>query len=303
MKAIKSLLLGGISIVLANSCLDPPEFPDRPEITFESIYFGDHPNASRADSLVISLSFKDGDGDLGLPTESIDSPYHQNNFYVGVNGQMTPVFSQIITDFLLSDGTRLKYHTSGFTPEPSFVLGFIPPAANEMITFDSRTSGYPSLPETVPPSFCSVLPKTYLTDTIFIFKQFKHAVKDKSTIVDSLVDNSGRVYLYALLDEFYVEANPRQYNIYVQFFVLENGGFREFKWEEEYCQTYNGRFPVLSEKDGPLEGTLDYSMVGTGFLSQFSIKQMNLRITVYDRANHTSNTVETGPFTLEKIRR
>src|SRR5688572_9599859 len=67
------------SSLAVSSCFDPPEFPIIPEIAYENIRFVDRPDPS-TDSLVLELSFKDGDGDLGLdPTESVFK--HNNKWY------------------------------------------------------------------------------------------------------------------------------------------------------------------------------------------------------------------------------
>ncbi len=51
------------SILMAASCVTPPEYSDIPEIAFDSI------NVAQAtpgiDSIVVAFTFQDGDGDLG----------------------------------------------------------------------------------------------------------------------------------------------------------------------------------------------------------------------------------------------
>ena len=48
------------------ACFNPPEYSVIPEIEYESIKFVETPDASIADTLVLTISFKDGDGDIGL---------------------------------------------------------------------------------------------------------------------------------------------------------------------------------------------------------------------------------------------
>jgi len=51
-----------------------PEFPIEPEIQYNSVFFK---KGDITDSLLISLNFQDGDGDLGLdPSEDIGKPYN-----------------------------------------------------------------------------------------------------------------------------------------------------------------------------------------------------------------------------------
>ena len=56
------------------ACYSPPEFPVEPSIGFNNIEFKEVSNA--LDSLIISISFQDGDGDLGLDPNEIQQPYN-----------------------------------------------------------------------------------------------------------------------------------------------------------------------------------------------------------------------------------
>jgi hypothetical protein len=101
----------------------------------------------------------------------------------------------------------------------------------------------------------------------------------------------------------------------VDFLVFENGDWKEFDWFEEFCITYDGRFPYFGQGTGkfnappfkikaktPWEGEITYSMVCPCFIPLFSTNTLKLKITIKDRALHTSNTIETPEFTLDGIR-
>ena len=78
----------------------------------------------------------------------------------------------------------------------------------------------------------------------------------------------------------------------------------EFSLKVSFCEiSFNQRFPVLSDKEGPLEGSLEYAMVSSGMKSIFSIKTMKLRFRIRDRRLNDSEWVETPEFTLDKIKR
>lgn len=56
------------------SCISPPEnFPSVPEIEFSTI---EYVPTSGADSLIISVNFKDAEGDLGLSPSDINPPFN-----------------------------------------------------------------------------------------------------------------------------------------------------------------------------------------------------------------------------------
>ena len=61
-----------------SSCLSPPDYPETPEISFKRI------QQRRVDTLtglfdrvVVTVSFKDGDGDLGLSNDDINPPFNE----------------------------------------------------------------------------------------------------------------------------------------------------------------------------------------------------------------------------------
>jgi hypothetical protein len=108
------------------------------------------------------------------------------------------------------------------------------------------------------------------------------------------------------VDTLYFKLNPNHYNFYVDFLIKQpDGSFVEYDFRKELCTTYDGRLPILSKDIGqqtPLEGTIRYAMVGTGFKFVFSIKTLKLRVVVRDRAMNKSNEVITPEFTLADIK-
>ncbi len=112
-------------------------------------------------------------------------------------------------------------------------------------------------------------------------------------------DNSGNP-----IDTFFVKVNPNHYNYFVHFFKKYKGEYTEFKWTDPpYYQTFDGRFPILntSENARPLEGTLRYGMVSTGWSYIFR-DTMKISVQIQDRALNKSNIVETPDFTLAGIK-
>lgn len=284
------------------SCFDPPEFENNPTIDLEDLYFVDNPDPAGRDLLSVKLSFRDGNGNLGLPATATDSPFHATNFHVKVGAGIAPVTGRVVTfsGFIRgSTGTQVDN-------QPYQLIEWVPVGAERLVTLQDRSSAFPSLPPLVSPYTCSVNDTAYtdLNQLIFIEARFKGLVQDKSTIRDSLINPlTNRVAYYGINDNLLIVSNPYNYNIYVKFYIQTSNGQEEYSWPKEFCQTYNGRFPVLNDDDNPLEGNLLYEMSGIGFVPIFGVRPIKLVIYIYDRNFNPSNTVETGWFTLDEIRR
>lgn len=57
-----------------SSCISPPDdFPSVPQIHFNNV---EYIETNTADSLVVSVNFKDAEGDLGLNPKEVEPPFH-----------------------------------------------------------------------------------------------------------------------------------------------------------------------------------------------------------------------------------
>lgn len=282
MKATKGLLLFGIS-VLVTACFNPPEFSVVPSIDYTGIYFKDG-NGDNPDSLVVTITFKDGDGDLGLSATQIDAPYHDLFFYVGNNGDTIPVGKSLV-----------------FTDLPPF-LDIPAGTTGKLLTVRSLQDPlYASkLPPYIDPQASCL---DYKLLTVYLLQEDAQVIDNTFQKIDTLSsDNFPDVY--KVTDVFYKRDNPLHSNIDVEFWVKTGNSYTLFDWEKEYCEdAFNQRFPELSDKSGPLEGNLTYAMTSLGIRASFSIKTLKLRIKIRDRAFNVSNIVETEDFTLDKIKR
>jgi hypothetical protein len=70
------------------ACYSPPEFPLEPTIAYNNVEFKEVPNS--LDSLIISIKFQDGDGDLGLDANETQVPYN-DVWYINIGSEETPV--------------------------------------------------------------------------------------------------------------------------------------------------------------------------------------------------------------------
>lgn len=125
-------------------------------------------------------------------------------------------------------------------------------------------------------------------------------------------------------DTLRIIQNENRFNIFVDFLVKQpDGSFVESDvrtWppgsdnEETFCnsETFDGRIPCLSAEDEPcdfirstnrpIEGTITYDMLSSGFLPIFRAETIKLSFQIQDRALNKSNIVESPEFTLQDIR-
>lgn len=295
MRLISRVFLFGLLALAVGGCFDEPKFPDTPQIAFKDIQFKVTPDISIADTLSLFIDFKDGDGNLGLDANDpndFSDPYNNDTYYQeGSDGKLVPVQTFELFDTL----TVLEINDT----------------AGPLVNYRTRSKkGFSNLPALDPDKVgCLNYTNTLLT------VPFDKSYADKSHIIDSLrvqvvsADSPPDVRtLYILADTLYFQTNENHYNLTIQFFVQDasGSGFTEFNWRDQFCTTFDGRFPILSDnagKPGPLEGTIRYDMPSVGFIPLFGNKRMKLRFYIRDRDLNQSNVVETPEFNLTKIKK
>jgi hypothetical protein len=102
MSSVKNYIGIIFGVILSYGCVSPPDnFPSVPEIAFEDMRFV---STAGSDSLVISIRFKDAEGDLGLNPTDIDPPFQPVDFKRNAAGSLinyanrpveAPVFNPI----------------------------------------------------------------------------------------------------------------------------------------------------------------------------------------------------------------
>ena len=114
---------------IASSCFTPPEFPVEPEIKFNDVLFKDLTN--EADSLIILIDFKDGDGNLGLEKDEILAPYNDRAYFSYLPGDNKVVKYAIDTltnsEAALYSPTLITYSDRETFAELDTLPGFIDP--------------------------------------------------------------------------------------------------------------------------------------------------------------------------------
>lgn len=263
MKRTLSLLtLFGLLLIV--SCFEPPQYSIIPRIVYESYRTVEVPGASTEDSLFVTVSFRDGDGDLGRSGTENAPPFNQKWY------------------FLLN-------------PIPTCESTVIPPCKkssfvdvddlSNVVKYSTRRTNpdYDTLPPYVKPFRC---------DNYEI-------MRDETTnqIVDTVyIQRNPRTFTF-FCDLYTKEPGPSgpvfvKYDWYVgSDCPLPGGGFY-------------GRFDILGKDNDPdlglpVEGTLTFRVVSNSLFATFKNKTIKLKIRIVDRAGHYSNEVETREFTLD----
>jgi hypothetical protein len=74
----------GLAASGLTGCLSAPSYPDTPNIAFESIRrvrYSPTPGSLPVDSIFVTISFQDGDGDLGLTADEAKTTPYSNRYY------------------------------------------------------------------------------------------------------------------------------------------------------------------------------------------------------------------------------
>jgi hypothetical protein len=291
MKAIKGLGLFVVLGIVISSCFNPPEFAIEPVITLDDMYLIVSNTPSVPDSLVIILSFKDGDGDLGLEN-TLDanpahffSPFNIRNFYLTRDNQLVKIASG----------------PTNFNAPRFYDVIDVLEETGKLVTKRTIDRGnYPGIPAYSPGS-C-----VWAIDTMYV--DSRDGIIDKSTVnvIDSVTKTS-YPKVYVVVDTFYVEQNPYRNNITVEFWEQPtNGGdLVPVNFGNACLPAFDGRFPVLSYKDEgtPLEGVLTYSLKSNEIRNRLTFNFFKLKIKIQDRALHTSNEIETKLVSIDKLLR
>lgn len=279
MKVIKGIILFCFLGITLSACFDPPVFNDEPEISYNKIQFKETPEVADFDTLILYIDFRDGNGDLGLDDNYLDEPFNDSYYYLynGTGIQDTVrVTTEIIDGYIVLDK---KSEQTG-----------------KLVTDRTRTEpGYGSLPIYDANSCLN-----YSFSQLLV-PESANAVDASYNIIDTLVDQFDDQY-FLIEEALLYKKNIFHNNIYVKYEVFENGAWVEFDWFGEFCIDFNGRFPVLTNQEGPLEGTIRYAMPNSSFLALFSVKSLRLTVSIRDRALNESKEITTPQFTLDGIK-
>jgi len=149
-------------LVLLTACPTPPEFADVPQIEAEELQFSQITDTSASgqplnqDVISVTVSFEDGDGDLGLRSNEVEPPYHlfdiplneENELIFFGSSPELPPFSfydyYIASDSLVINNTLLvndtilvRFNERHFNIYVDFY--YKPPGQNDFVQFEWET--------------------------------------------------------------------------------------------------------------------------------------------------------------------
>lgn len=303
MRVIKSLcLFGGLAAVIG-ACFESPEYPNTPKISFESVVFIE---TNADDTLTLSISFQDGDGDLGLPDDNADPRYDAapfNRFTYAIKTRSAGGFEKGVVPLRFNPDDAATYRLEALDViRPTFANHGTILSDNDLDNPDY----YNSMPADVYPFSCV----NYGGEnpiSIYVLES-DNLVDASFEISDTTVVPGDRVF--KVVGRFFRESNPNTANIDVVFeYAPDNDGqWKTFNFATDNptkncASSFNGRFPILTADDGSLDGIIRYHMKSNGFYDIFQDYQMRLRVKIRDRALNVSNEIVTPPFTLTSIKR
>lgn len=120
---MKKIGIGIIILILFNACIAEPNYSDVPSISFTGIQNVASITQQRADSVTISLSFQDGDGDLGLSSSDSLPPFSLFN----TDGTENEFFFNYFVTFEKKINGNFEIVTFPNTNTPISLNGRFPP--------------------------------------------------------------------------------------------------------------------------------------------------------------------------------
>jgi hypothetical protein len=111
-----------LGLLLVVSCFEPPQYSIIPSIEFENVRTKDVADPNVSDTLIVTVSFKDGDGDLGRNRDTENDPPFNQKWYFRLNpvasceATVTPPCKKISYKDMGNLGDYVKYSTRRTNP-------------------------------------------------------------------------------------------------------------------------------------------------------------------------------------------
>ncbi len=252
-----------VILLAVSSCYRAPEFPVEPRISFNSLRFYDVPALGQQDSLVLTINFEDGDGDLGVEGNENLPPYHSFSFVTNDNR------------LVLTPGTAtLLGPSSNDTMPPYNCVDY------RLGRVESSTRNFYS--------YCTSEYRTY-------FPSPEEGRLDRCGMVPDTFYVKPNIFAYNFLVKFMVKRGERYEEF--DFNKASLTGCGEV-FNQKFPIIYDRNTP-----GSPLSGELTNTMISAGFINYFRNDTLKLQIQIIDRALNMSNIVETPAFHFENTGR
>ncbi|MBN8649852.1 MAG: hypothetical protein J0L67_00385 [Cytophagales bacterium] len=283
MRGFRNIILATLIALAGGSCFEQPEFSNIPVIEFESLTYK---RVNNVDSLILRISFTDGDGDLGLAEDDQDNTCQiikrerigsTNEFedQICLNNKLYALIldsnkRHILIDKNQSCNFNSLCYNSKFFPTKEIALN-----TYSFITYKDRRTNpeFASLPSIDKPFNCT-----------------NWEITTRNNVADTLFFNLNENHInfeYELLVK-----NPD--NTFTPF---------DFNRELPSCLSPpipGGRFQILySDRPGsPLEGEINYRIGSPALRFILGLKVLKFKVWVRDRALNKSLPVYSNEFSL-----
>lgn len=111
------LVLIVLSTVILSACYKAPKFANTPSISFNKIIFKKGSTDFETDSLILTVNFQDGDGDLGLRSQGLDTgaPYHDLTMFFDGDINLVTLAHRNLPDYDTLPPYEFPYYCINYT--------------------------------------------------------------------------------------------------------------------------------------------------------------------------------------------
>jgi len=282
------------------SCFDKEEFPDTPSIAFESLIFFDGPESGPDrgfDSLKLTFSFEDGNGDVGLQSDfDILPPFNEYNVYLDSRDTLVTLANvdEAVPPIYLAPLITQNWELIGLD--------------DNVIIFRESDNDFPIM------AFAKVF---YADDVSEIPRECPDLVNQDGAFAEgrtftpyvlgenlNLIPSTGPQAVDTTVTTILVDQVERFHNIIIEFQekVGENYvpiDFSNIQGLGEGCRSLNGRIPWF-DPNGK-SGRISYNMSSIALRLTLLDKEFRHKFFIYDRAGNKSNEVFTPDYVLADI--
>ena len=293
MNRLLNYLVPVVLVALTTSCFEKEVFPDTPNIQFQDIVFYD---GFTTDSLILSFSFEDGNGNIGIIQEQdILPPFNEFNVYLdsrdsvitadNIGEAVPPVYkAPLITENFIPRSIIDSKLLLNFTEADFPILAF------SKVLFSENLSDVPLACPDLANQNGTFLQGTTLTP---------YVLADNTNIIPT---TSGSQVISAAIP---VERVETHFNFVIVFEKRVGDDYVPLDYQQIFqtniCDigNFNGRIPWY-DPEGE-SGTITYAIQSRVLRLAFLDDVIRARFFVYDRAGNKSNEVTTPDFVLADI--